>query len=292
MGLNSGNLRVVIISGLSGSGKTTAVKALEDSGFYCIDNLPPVLLDQFLLLCRDNPEIPRVGLVIDVRGRAFLSHFDEAFRRALNDGFRPEVVFLTCDDAVLVSRFSETRRLHPVEGDDVAASVARERELLAPLLNLATTVIDTTALTVHDLKLAIRDLMAASGEAEMQVRVLSFGFKHGIPRDADYVFDVRFLPNPYFVAELRAKSGKDPEICDYLDKQELTAPYLEHLSRLLQCTVPAHRREGKMRLTIAVGCTGGRHRSVFVAERVARRLEQGGFAVQLDHRDLQREEGA
>lgn len=284
-------LHVVVVSGLSGSGKTTAVKALEDAGYFCIDNLPPILLDKFLVLCRDHPEIPRVGVVFDIRSRAFLSRFEEAWARAGAEGFEPEMVFLTADEAALVRRYSESRRLHPMagEGETVQDAVRREREVLAPLLDRARHVIDTTSLNVHQLKQRIRDLVDTPGSGRMQLRVLSFGFKHGLPLEADYVFDLRALPNPYFVAELRGRTGLEAPIIEYLGAQAPVRDYLKRLLALLKLAVPAHQKEGKMRLTVAVGCTGGRHRSVWFAEELARAFKRRkGLAVTVEHRDLER----
>lgn len=287
-------LHVVVISGLSGSGKTTAVKALEDAGYFCIDNLPPILLDKFLVLCRDHPEIPRVGVVFDIRSRAFLSHFEEAYTRALSEGFRPEVVFLTADEQALVRRYSESRRLHPMatEGETLLDAVRREREVLAPLLDRARHVIDTTRLNVHQLKQTIRELVDTPASARLQLRILSFGFKHGLPLEADYVFDLRALPNPYFVAELRGRTGQEQPVIDYLQAQESVQSYLKRLLSLLRLAVPGHQKEGKMRLTVALGCTGGRHRSVWFAERVAKAFRRKkGLTVTVEHRDLERGTG-
>lgn len=292
--MSSTDLRIVIISGLSGSGKTTAAKALEDAEYFCIDNLPVVLLDKFLVLCRDHPEVRKVGLVIDIRSRAFLDSFDEAYRRTLQEGFAPKILFLTCDDPVLVQRYSETRRVHPLasSGRDLADAVRQERQLLNPVEHRAHTVLDTTDQTVHELKRTIHRLVQGDGETlPMHARVQSFGFKHGVPNDADYVFDVRFLPNPFFVLTLRPKSGLDPEIVRYLESQPMTERYLERLQALFELVIPEHRGEGKMRLNVAIGCTGGRHRSVYVATRVARMLETLDAPVRLLHRDLDRESG-
>ncbi len=298
--MNDETLRVVIVSGLSGSGKSTAVKALEDDGFFCIDNLPAVLVDRFLVLCRDHPEIRKVAVVIDIRNRAFVSSFEEAIARAVDEGFEPEIMFLTCDDQVLARRFSETRRLHPMsrESDDVdiRASIRRERETLAPILDHARSVIDTSQLSAQALKEEVHALVDDHASS-MRCRVMSFGFKNGVPSEADYVFDVRFLPNPFYIEELRPKSGLDPEIGAYLHQETAVDELLERLDDLLALVVPAHRIEGRARLTIAIGCTGGRHRSVFVAERLAERivemLARSGpssetFSVRTSHRDLQR----
>lgn len=299
--MNDETLRVVIVSGLSGSGKTTAVKALEDDGFFCIDNLPAVLVDRFLVLCRDHPEIRKVAVVIDIRNRAFVSSFEDALARAVAEGFEPEIVFLTCDDQVLARRFSETRRLHPMsrEGEDIdiPASVRRERETLAPILDHARRVIDTTELSTQALKEEVHALVSDHSSA-MRCRVMSFGFKNGVPSEADYVFDVRFLPNPFYIAELRPKSGLDPEIGTYLRRETVVEALLTRLEDLLALVLPAHKVEGRQRLTIAIGCTGGRHRSVFVAERIAERISEmlsppgttpSASSVRTFHRDLQRD---
>ena len=299
--MNDETLRVVIVSGLSGSGKTTAVKALEDDGFFCIDNLPAVLVDRFLVLCRDHQEIRRVAVVIDIRNRAFVSSFEAALARAVAEGFEPEIVFLTCDDQVLARRFSETRRLHPMSRDgediDIPASVRRERETLAPILDHARRVIDTSELSAQALKDEVHALVN-DHSSTMRCRVMSFGFKNGVPSEADYVFDVRFLPNPFYIAELRPKSGLDPEISAYLLTETAVEALLDRLEDLLALVLPAHQEEGRRRLTIAIGCTGGRHRSVFVAERMAERVtalltpeghEPDASLVRTVHRDLQRD---
>jgi RNase adapter protein RapZ len=299
--MNDETLRVVIVSGLSGSGKTTAVQALEDDGFFCIDNLPAVLVDRFLVLCRDHPEIRKVAVVIDIRNRAFVSSFEEAITRAVAEGFEPEIVFLTCDDQVLARRFSETRRMHPMSQDgedvDIRASVRRERETLAPILDHAHSVIDTSQLSTQGLKEEVHALVDDHASS-MRCRVMSFGFKNGVPSEADYVFDVRFLPNPFYIEELRPKSGLDPEIGAYLRRETAVEELLDRLQALLALVLPAHKTEGRQRLTLAIGCTGGRHRSVFVAERIAERIAAmlsegpaaaGTSSVRTFHRDLKRD---
>jgi UPF0042 nucleotide-binding protein len=283
-------LRAVVVTGLSGSGKSTALKVLEDLGFYCIDNLPVALLPKFVELWQSSrEEVSRVALGIDVRERRFLHEFPRVFDELRAAGAEPEVIYLEASDDVLVRRFSETRRPHPAaEGGAVADGIRREREALRELRALASRIIDTSAFTVHELRAALRELLATPDAGSMTISLVSFGYKHGLPTDADLALDCRFLPNPFFVEELRPKTGTDPEVAAYVLERPDAQEFLTHVLALLGFTLPRYQREGKSYLTIAVGCTGGRHRSVVLVEELRRRLAALGHRVLVRHRDLER----
>jgi RNase adapter protein RapZ len=284
-------MRVLIVTGLSGSGKSTAIHVLEDLGFYCIDNLPVTLIPRFLDLCANSEEhITRVALGIDLRERVSLREYPAVLADLRAHGQRVEILYLEAADEVLVRRFSETRRPHPsAGGGGILQGIRSERERLAGLRELADQVIDTSAYTVHELREHLqRRLASTPSEASLLVSVESFGYKYGVPTDADVMFDVRFLPNPFFVEELRAKTGVDAEVATFVLQRPETGRFLAQVSDLLESTLPLYVREGKSYLTLAVGCTGGRHRSVVVAEDLARRLTAWGYRVQVRHRDLQR----
>ena len=281
--------QIVVITGLSGAGRSTALRVLEDAGFYCVDNLPPALAPDLLALAHREGRLDRVGLGIDVRTGAFLSGAEQTLASLEADGHEVQVVFLDCADDVLVRRFSETRRPHALaEEGDLHGAIAGERERLSGLRARADVVIDTTELTVHDLRRNLIDYIARDAEQpSMVVRLLSFGFKYGIPTHADLVFDLRFLPNPHFVEELRPKTGKDPEVADYVLGAPQTQELIGRLRPLLDYALPQYAREGKAYLTVAIGCTGGRHRSVAMAEELGRQLESE-LDVVVSHRDVER----
>ncbi|MCC6764410.1 MAG: RNase adapter RapZ [Deltaproteobacteria bacterium] len=285
-------MHVVIVTGLSGSGKSTAIRVLEDLGFYCIDNLPVVLTPKFIELCQNSEEdIPRVALGIDLRERAFLGDYATVLDEIRRAGHRVEILYLDAADDVLVRRFSETRRPHPLaDGSNVAAGIVREREGLAGLKALADRIIDTSAFTVHQLRDELRRLLGdlSGGEAVMRVLLLSFGYKYGLPTDVDIVLDVRFLPNPFFVEELRALDGTDPAVARYVLERTETQEFLALTTALLDFSLPLYVREGKRYLTVGLGCTGGRHRSVALALELERRLAGHGCPVRVQHRDANR----
>jgi UPF0042 nucleotide-binding protein len=284
-------MRVLIVTGLSGSGKSTAIHVLEDLGFHCIDNLPVTLLPRFLELCANSEEhINRVALGIDLRERVSLREYPAVLTELRERGQRVEILYLEAADEVLVRRFSETRRPHPAAGGrDILQGIRTERERLAGLRELADQVIDTSAYTVHELREHLqRPLANTSPDASLLVSVESFGYKYGVPTDADVMFDVRFLPNPFFVEELRAKTGLEAEVAAFVLQRPEAERFLSQVSTLLESTLPLYVREGKSYLTLAVGCTGGRHRSVAVAEDLRGRLGIWGYRVQVRHRDLQR----
>jgi len=287
----SQRLRAIVVTGLSGSGKSTALGVLEDLGHYCIDNLPAVLLPNFVELWERSGEEPnRVAFGIDVREGRFLGEAPRVLDELRSTGVALEVYYLEAADDVLVRRFSETRRPHPADrGDGVAAAIRSERVALEPLRERADHILDTSALTVHELRARLTEALASDEEAsQLRVTLLSFGFKYGIPSNADLIFDCRFLPNPFFVEGLRPLDGRDPSVAEFVRRDEDARELLGHLRGLLDFTIPRYEREGKSYLVVAVGCTGGRHRSVVVAEDLAESLRADGRRVRVEHRDLSR----
>lgn len=284
-------MRVLIISGLSGSGKSTAVRALEDEGFFCLDNLPVTLVPTFIELVENSKDRVRdVALVMDIRGRDFLKGYEKVIQEIGEAGNSVEIFFLDATDDVLIRRFSETRRCHPaLENGSVSEGIRFEREQLAGLRRLATTIIDTSELNVHQLKeLVITHIKGEQGAREMTVHLQSFGYRFGIPLEADLVIDVRFLPNPHFIPELKAFSGLDTKVKSFvLDKPE-TAVFLEKFLDMLEFLIPSYRREGKSYLTISIGCTGGRHRSVVIAEAVRDFIAGENVNLKVTHRDMEK----
>jgi len=286
----SSGLRAVVVTGLSGSGKSTALHVLEDLGFYCVDNLPVALLPRFVELWQSSREdVRRVALGIDARERHFLHDFPRVFDELRAAGVKLEVLYLDASDEVLQRRFSETRRPHPAAGSGpLADGIGRERETLRGLREVADRVIDTSAFTVHELRSALRQLLESPDAGTMTISLVSFGYKYGLPTDADLSFDCRFLPNPFFVEELRPKIGSDPAVAAYVLERDDTQRFLALVMELLAFTLPRYQREGKSYLTIAMGCTGGRHRSVVLAEELQRRLTELGHRVLVRHRDTER----
>lgn len=286
-------LRLVIVSGLSGSGKSTAIKALEDLGFFCADNLPIVLLPKFVELClQTGGEISKIALVVDLRERDFFQECPQIFKRLRGEGQDMEILFLEASDAALVRRFQETRRPHPLAGtESLLEGIGLERERLKELRSMAHWIIDTSELTVHQLKKVIRDRFGQRMDKEgMAVTFLSFGFRHGIPYDADLVMDVRFLPNPYFVPALKPFTGEDPAVADYVLRGKEPKAFVDRFEGLLDFLLPLYQREGKAYITIAIGCTGGRHRSVTVAAQLGQAFEKKGYQVKIRHRDVTKED--
>ena len=284
-------MQVVIVSGLSGSGKSTAIHVLEDLGFYCIDNLPVTLIPRFLELCANSEEpITRIALGIDQRERVFLRSYPDVLAELRDRGQRVQILYLEAADEVLLRRFSETRRPHPAAGSrGVAEGIRTERELLAGLRELATQIIDTSTFTVHELREKLRQTLSHFRTQDtLLVTLESFGYKYGVPVDADIMFDVRFLANPFFIEELRPQTGLDPDVAAYVLQRPESELFLTQVGALLESTLPLYIREGKSYLTVAIGCTGGRHRSVAMVEELGRRLTTWGYASHLRHRDLQR----
>jgi UPF0042 nucleotide-binding protein len=281
--------RVVVLTGLSGSGKSTATRALEDLGYFCIDNLPVVLLPKMTeLAAAAGAEIHLLAIVIDAREGRFLSDAPRFIDEARRAGNPVEVVFLDSSDEVLIRRFSETRRRHPLAPDGtVPDGIRMERERLADLKKMADQVIDTSGLTVHELKGLVQARFSPAPQGP-SISVLSFGYRYGIPPQADLVFDVRFLPNPFFVPELKAFNGRDPRVAAYVLERPETVAFLEKLGELCDFLLPHFQREGKAYLTVAIGCTGGKHRSVAVAHALAERLSLH-YKVQVWDRDSDKE---
>lgn len=282
---------LVIITGMAGAGRSHAAKTLEDLGYYVIDNLPADLISQ-VVGSVDLPETPhtRLAVVVDARGGLDFEDLDAVMRRLAGDGVPTTMLFLDADDEVLVKRFEEVRRPHPVRADTLADSIAFERKALEGLRGSADLLIDTSDLNVHELRNQITaDFSADLEERPLQVSVASFGFKHGVPRVIDLVFDVRFLPNPHWVEELRPLSGLDAAVREHVLDNEDTIAFLDRLDDLLEFLIPRYQREGKSYLTIGIGCTGGRHRSVAIAEHVAGRLAgMSDLEVTVRHRDVER----
>lgn len=305
-------MQFVIITGISGSGKSLALRIFEDLGYFCVDNIPPALIPQLAGLftndvgaatpaCDDGThrtepghsgDIPkRIACVIDVRSGCFLNGLGPALDALEAADVRPHILFLDAEDSTLVNRFKETRRRHPLLGDTggILGSVAAERERLQELKERADKVIDTTDYTPRSLATALGEYFGAEGAPSGPIiSVLSFGFKHGLPLDADLVFDVRFLANPHYVRELRWHDGRNPGVIDYIRQDPLTEPFLGRLTDMIEFTLPEYIREGKAYLTIAIGCTGGRHRSVFVAEELARFLRSKSYHPVIHHRDAKK----
>src|SRR5512137_1957326 len=281
-------MKLVVITGVSGAGKTTVKSALEDLGFYCVDNLPMALLPKFIELLAGRDEVMRAGLVVDARSGDFLTDTSRVLSDLRAAGHVIEVLFLDAPDQILLRRFSETRRRHPLQGKDIRADIELERTRLAPLRAEATAVIDTGELNVHGLRAIV---LGRYGRAEgtLAVTVMSFGFKYGLPTEADIVLDVRFLPNPFFVSSLSALTGEAEAVKSYVMESPETRLFLEKAEELLTLCVAAFEREGKTYATIAIGCTGGRHRSVVVANELGQRLS--AFAVEVKHRDIARGRG-
>ena len=285
-------LRIVIVTGLSGSGKSTAVKAFEDLGYFCVDNLPVLMLPDFLKLREESSEgLWHIALGMDIRERRFLESYSKIFSELRRRGANLEILFLEATDDVLQRRFSQTRRKHPLAGKgSVLEGIEAEREMLRDLKDMATRVVDTSSANVHDLKRMISRLYALSPDQDaLHVVVLSFGFKYGVPAEADIVMDVRFLPNPFFVEGLKDLDGRREEVIRFVLRDEQSQVFLDKFSTLLTDLLPRYRAEGKSYLTIAIGCTGGKHRSVVVAEKLAERLVEKGYRAHLSHRDVEAE---
>ncbi len=284
-------MRILIISGLSGSGKSIAVRALEDEGFFCLDNLPVMLVPTFIELVGNSKDSVRdVALVMDIRGRDFLRGYEKVIQQIREEGHTVEVLFLDAADEVLIRRFSETRRRHPaLESGSVPEGIRFEREQLVGLRRIATTLIDTSGLTVHQLKeQVISRIKGEQGAREMTVYLQSFGYRFGIPLEADLVMDVRFLPNPYFIPELREFNGLDPKIRSFVLEKAETGDFLDKFLKMLEFLLPLYRREGKSYLTVSIGCTGGKHRSVVIVEALREFFSGNNINLKVTHRDMEK----
>jgi UPF0042 nucleotide-binding protein len=288
----SGPITFVVITGLSGAGKSNAIKCFEDMGFFCVDNLPTTLIPTFAdLVARTNHTITRVALGIDVREGEYLMHLIDTLDELRGRGHALEVLFLEASEETLVRRYQETRRRHPLAADgNVVDGIRAERKALSTMREVADRIVDTSALTVHQLKdLLIENYVAPRQRTGLSVSLVSFGFKHGVPFDADLVFDVRFLPNPHFVETLRPLDGRDARVRQFILGHEESRELLRRLEDFLSFVLPAYQREGKAYLTVAVGCTGGRHRSVALVEELKGFLDRFGLAGSVIHRDIDRE---
>ncbi|MBQ8418332.1 MAG: RNase adapter RapZ [Phascolarctobacterium sp.] len=279
--------RFLIITGMSGAGKTQVVRTLEDLKYFCIDNLPAALIPKFAELCRQTSE-SNVALVVDVRGGQFFEKLLQVLEEIQASGQKYELLFLDADDATLVRRYKETRRRHPLgDSDTLLDNLSKERELLKPLLQKATYIINTTELVNAELKNKIVELFGTGDKKErMGIVVRSFGFKYGLPLDSDLVLDVRFLPNPFYVEELRHQTGNDQPVADFISRYPQTFEYLKMEAKMLDFLIPQYISEGKSQLVISVGCTGGQHRSVFVANKIFEYLSTQGYKVEVSHREL------
>lgn len=279
---------LVIITGLSGSGKGTVLKALEDNGYYSVDNLPVDLIPTFAKLTQESPNIRRAALVVDIREGDSLKRFPAVYA-AMKRDIRSRLLFLDAGDETLVRRFSETRRPHPLGPDrSVLGNVLTERELLAPIRALADHVLMTSEMNVHQLRRRIVETFGSPTDVRLLVSSMSFGFRHGVPSDADLVFDVRFLPNPNYIPEFKEMTGRNPRVARFVRSYPQTQEFIERVSSLLLFLMPHYIHEGKSYLTIAFGCTGGRHRSVMMAEEFGKRLQKSGYSAKITHRDIQK----
>ncbi|MGE0645117.1 MAG: RNase adapter RapZ [Nitrospira sp.] len=282
-------LNLVVISGLSGSGKSYALKAFEDAGYFCIDNLPPPLLPTFVELCdQRHHEIANVALGVDIRERAFFSDLEEILERVKAMGHHVKLLFFEAREEVLIRRFSESRRPHPLLPHlPVLEGIRFEKERLAELRRRAHRIIDTSDLTVHELgSVLVTEFQQESSERRLTISLVTFGYKFGVPYDIDLLFDVRFLKNPFFVPDLKPLPGNDPRVRQFVLMDPDTAPFIDHLEHLLTFLLPLFQRERRSYLTIAIGCTGGRHRSVAIASHLCESLKALGYEVGLKHRDI------
>ena len=280
-------MRFVIVTGLSGAGKTEATRSLEDLGYFCVDNLPPQLIPKFAEACRSSLE--EVAIVTDIRGGVFFDDLFESLRYLKNNEIEYEILFLEASDEVLVKRFKEARRSHPLSPKArVLTGITEERHKLREVKDRSDQIIDTSKYKIGDLREKINELFGSNAEPdkELSITVLSFGFKYGIPVDSDLVFDVRFIPNPFYIPELKAFSGNEAPVRDYVMKQEETIGFIERLEEMLKFLIPKYTKEGKRQLIISIGCTGGRHRSVAIANKIYEILEADGYKAGIEHRDV------
>ena len=283
-------MRFVIVTGLSGAGKTHAIRSLEDLGYFCVDNLPPTLISKFAEACfQAEGKIDRIALVIDIRGGEFFHDLFDNLSKLEDAGYKYEILFLDASDEVLVKRYKESRRKHPLAPQGrVITGIELERLKLKQVRNRANNVIDTSNLTTRELREKITQIYEQEGQMETQliVTVLSFGFKYGIPVDSDLVFDVRFLPNPFYIPDLKNFSGNDKQVSDYVLSFEETRVFIDKLSDMLEYLIPHYLKEGKRQLIVSIGCTGGRHRSVTIANSIYEKLKAANYNVNVDHRDI------
>jgi UPF0042 nucleotide-binding protein len=282
------NLRVVIVTGMSGSGKTTSLRALEDVGFFCVDNLPVVLLPKFLeIQSVDAKDVSKVALVMDLREKSLLDTYPDVFKQLNEKGYKIEILFLDAGDDALLHRFSETRRTHPLsQRGSIMEGINNEREKLSPLKQMADKIIDTTSLNVHQLKDSVQRFFVESSYRKMVIHIISFGYRYGVPADADMVLDVRFLPNPHFVEALKPYNGHHAQVRDYVLEAEESRTFIDKLFGLMALLIPLYEKEGKVRFNIALGCTGGKHRSVVMSNELVNHFSQQDYIVSVSHRDI------
>jgi len=285
------DFRLVIVTGMSGSGKSQAIRAMEDLGYFCVDNLPPILIPKFAEFCKQSGgTISKIALVVDIRGRELFGALFQVLENMDKIGYPFEVLFLEASDAVLIRRYKETRRHHPLSPSGrVSEGISRERARLELIRGRATSIIDTSNLSAAELKAKIVSMFfTGTVDERMPVTLTSFGFKYGMPIDTDMMFDVRFLPNPFYVESLRCHSGLEPQVAEYIEKWPVTQQFIEKLFAFIGFLVPHYVSEGKSNLTIATGCTGGLHRSVFITEKLGYYLKRKGYKVNIEHRDIKR----
>jgi UPF0042 nucleotide-binding protein len=285
----SDDLDFTIITGLSGAGRSTAADVLEDLGYFVIDNVPPLLIPKVAELALGDQRQTRYALVIDVRTGHFVEDLQKALEQLRELGARTRILFLDAADDALVTRFEATRRPHPLATQDLVSSgITRERELLEELKGQADVVVDTSVLNVHELRDHLQDVFSSEAKPRLQANIVSFGYKHGLPRDVDLVFDCRFIPNPHWIPDLRPLTGLDAPVRDMVMAQDETAEFIQHLRDMLAFLLPAYVAEGKSYLSIGIGCTGGRHRSVVLGEELGRIIEELGYQTRVHHRDVGR----
>ncbi|KUK98681.1 MAG: hypothetical protein XE08_0464 [Parcubacteria bacterium 32_520] len=286
------NYRFIIISGLSGAGKSVAIKVFEDLGFFCVDNIPPQLIPKFLEMClKSQGKLSKAAFVVDIRGEIFLRDLDHTLSELEMMNIQPEILFLEAKDEIIVRRFSETRRKHPLQtSHSILDNIQEERKKLKELRSRASIVIDTSNLNPKQLNQEIRRYFQKETASNVEINLISFGYKYGIPIDVDLVLDARFLPNPYYVNELSELSGKDEKVKEYLRQFPVTQQSIQQLFSLLDYLLPYYIKEGKNYLSIAIGCTGGRHRSVFLVNELVYKLKSKGYSVFVKHRDIKKEE--
>lgn len=284
-------MRFVIVTGMSGGGKSTALRMLEDAGFYCVDNLPVLLIEKFVeLIAMPNSEVTKVALGLDVRADQSFEDVEKILRKLRDNGYSFEILFMEAGDAELLKRYKETRRVHPLSPDGrIEDGIRREREILKNMKSQADYVIDTSRLLTRELKEELDRIFVRNEHYNsLMVTILSFGFKHGIPADADLVFDVRFLPNPFYIEELKYKTGNDKEVQDYVMSFEEAHIFIDKLTDMIKFLIPNYVKEGKYQLVIGIGCTGGKHRSVTLANRLYEELkDQGDYGLKIMHRDVE-----
>ncbi|KAA9302259.1 MULTISPECIES: RNase adapter RapZ [Aerococcus] len=292
--MTKNNIKLVIITGMSGAGKTVALQSFEDMGYFCVDNLPPSLLTSFWDLLQGSDTISKVCLVIDLRSRDFFTELNQVLKNMDHKDFmKLQIIFLEASDSKLVSRYKESRRSHPLQQDGtVLSGIQREREQLAAVKENSHLVIDTSSLSPRELRATLMREFHSGDDAIFTVEVMSFGFKYGIPIDSDIVMDVRFLPNPYYQTDLRPLTGQDAPVYDYVMAQSDTQTFFDKFTDMVDFTLPLYEAEGKSSVTIAIGCTGGQHRSVALTERIGDHIKALGYNVHVSHRDAKKSQAA